>query len=140
MCFIHPFITVTSIQVLVSISTLRRYTEVNKRRLGVLLGEVESGKQSEERWTAALEGRVAQVVLSVGGTCPSDLLKIEGLLTQGARRGRTVGEPVGEIFEMYNPDRSNGIRYHILGTRPDTEFNPRLTPGLTQVDPILNPG
>ena len=36
--------------------------------------------------------------LSVGRTCPVYLLDIEGLLTQGSRPGRTVGESVGGIF------------------------------------------
>ena len=32
------------------------------------------------------------------------------------------GESVGVIFEMDSSDWSNGIRYHIFDTRPDTEF------------------
>jgi hypothetical protein len=52
----------------------------------------------------------------------SDLLETEGLLSQPSRRSRTVGEPVGGILEMDSSDWSNGIRYHIFDTRPDTEF------------------
>jgi len=55
-------------------------------------------------------------------TSPVYLLEIEGLFTQGRRPGRTVGESVGGIFEMDSSDWSNGIRYHIFQTRPDTEF------------------
>ena len=50
------------------------------------------------------------------------LLEIEGLFTQGSRPGRTVGESVGGILEMDSSDWSNGIRYHIIDTRPDNEF------------------
>ena len=64
----------------------------------------------------------AHFKLSVGGTSPSYLLEIKGLFTQGSRPGRTVGESVGGIIEMYSSDWSNGIRYHIFDTRPDTEF------------------
>ena len=46
----------------------------------------------------------ASIKLSVGGTCPTDLLEIEGLLIQGTRRDRTVGEPVGGILEMDSSD------------------------------------
>ena len=60
--------------------------------------------------------------LSVGITSNADLLIIEGLFTQGSRPGRTVGGSVGEVFEMDSSDWSNGIRYHIFDTRPDTEF------------------
>ena len=65
--------------------------------------------------------------LSVGGTTtsPSYLLETEGLFTQGSRPGRTVGESVGGILEMYSSDWSNGIRYHVFDTRPDTEFKPQ---------------
>jgi len=63
--------------------------------------------------------------LSVGRTSPVYLLEIEGLFTQGRRPGRTVGESVGGIFEMDSSDWSNGIRYHIFETRPDTEFKYR---------------
>ena len=62
------------------------------------------------------------IKLSVGGTCPSYLLEIGGLLTQGRRRRRTVGEPVGGILKMDSSDWSNRIRYHIFDTRLDTEF------------------
>jgi len=48
------------------------------------------------------------------------------LFTQGWRPGRTVGESVGGILEMDSSDWSNGIRYPIIDTRPDTEFKPRL--------------
>jgi len=51
--------------------------------------------------------------LSVGGTCPSDLLGIDGLFTQGWRPGRTVGESIGGIFGTDSADWSNGIRYQI---------------------------
>jgi hypothetical protein len=49
-------------------------------------------------------------------------LEIEGLFTQGSQPGRTIGESVGVILEMDSSDWSNGIRYHIIDTRPDTEF------------------
>ena len=49
------------------------------------------------------------------------LLEIEGLFTHGSRPGRTFGESVGGILEMDSSDWSNGIRYHIFDTRPDTE-------------------
>jgi hypothetical protein len=61
--------------------------------------------------------------LSVGVTCHAYLLEIEGLFTQGSQPGRTVGESVGGILEMASSDWSNGIQYHIIATRPDTEFN-----------------
>ena len=57
----------------------------------------------------------------------ADLLEIEGLFAQGSQPGRTVGESVGGILEMASPDWSNGIRYHITDTRPDTEFKIRMT-------------
>jgi len=60
--------------------------------------------------------------LSAGVTCDAYLLKIEGLFTQGSRPDRTVGESVGGILELDSSDWSNGIRYHIIDTRPDTEF------------------
>jgi hypothetical protein len=60
--------------------------------------------------------------LSVGGTCPSDILEIEGLFTQGSEPGRAFGESVGWILEMESSDWSSGIRYHFFDTRPDTEF------------------
>jgi len=37
----------------------------------------------------------SQIKLSVGATSVHDLLEIEDRLTQGSRRSRTVGEPVG---------------------------------------------
>ena len=61
--------------------------------------------------------------LSVGVTYHADLPEIKGLFTQGSRPGRTVGESVGGILEMYGSDWSNGTRHHILDTTPDTEFN-----------------
>ena len=33
--------------------------DVNKRRLGMLLGEVQRGEKGEERWKAALDGRTS---------------------------------------------------------------------------------
>jgi len=65
----------------------------------------------------------AQLKLSVGDTIVPDPLETEGLLTQGLRGGRTVGEPVGGILELDSSDWSNGIRYHIFDTRPDSGFN-----------------
>jgi len=65
----------------------------------------------------------SRLKLSVGGTCPSDLLEIEGLLTRESRPGRTFGESVGGILETDSSDWSNGIRHHIFDTRLDTEFN-----------------
>ena len=59
-------------------------------------------------------------------TCHADLLDIEGLFTQRSRPGRTVGESVGGILEMDSSDWSNGIRYHLVDIRPDTEFKPSL--------------
>jgi len=55
-------------------------------------------------------------------TCHAYRIEIEGLLTQGSRPGRTVGEAVGGILDMDSSDWSNGIQYHIIDTRPDTEF------------------
>ena len=49
------------------------------------------------------------------------LLDIEGLFTQGWRPGRIVGKTVGGILKMDSSDWSNGIRYRIVFTRPDTE-------------------
>jgi hypothetical protein len=63
------------------------------------------------------------VKLSVGVPGNAYLLEIEGLFTHGSRPGRTVGESVGGIFQIDMFDWSNGIRYHIFDTRPDTEFN-----------------
>jgi len=60
--------------------------------------------------------------LSVGVTRYADLLGIEGLLTQGSRPGRALGESVCGSFEMDSSDWSNGIRYHVFATRSDTEF------------------
>ena len=64
-----------------------------------------------------------QLKLSVGVTRDAYLLEIEGLFTQGSRPGRTFGESVGAISEMYSSDCSNGIRYQTFATRSDTEFN-----------------
>jgi len=64
----------------------------------------------------------AHVELSVGRRCPVYLLEIEGLLTEGSRPGRTIGESVGGILEMDSSDWLNGIRYQTFDTRPDTEF------------------
>ena len=61
--------------------------------------------------------------LSVGGTSPSDLLEIEGPVTQGSRPGRSAGYLVGGIFALDGSDWSNGLRYYNFDTRPDTEFN-----------------
>jgi len=54
----------------------------------------------------------------------AEILEIEGLFTQGSRPGRTVSEreSVIGILEMHSSDWSNGIRYHVIDTRPDTEF------------------
>jgi len=60
--------------------------------------------------------------LSVGLTGQVYLLEIEGLFTQGSQPGRTVGGSVDGMFEMDCSDWSNGIRYHVVDTRPDTEF------------------
>ena len=65
------------------------------------------------------------VKLSVGGTSPSDLLEIEGLVTQGSRPGRSAGYLVGGIFALDGSDWSNGLRYHNFDTKPDTEFKPQ---------------
>jgi len=56
-------------------------------------------------------------------TCPSDLLEIEGLSTQGSRRGRTFDESVGRDFIMDSTDLSNGNRYHKFDTTSDTDIN-----------------
>ena len=63
----------------------------------------------------------SRLKLSVGVSGNPYLLEIDGLFTQGWRPGRTVGDSVGGIFEADSSDWSNGIRYHIFGTRPDTE-------------------
>jgi len=59
----------------------------------------------------------------------ADLLEIERLFTRGSRPrwrpGWTVGESVGGIVELDSYDWSNGIRYHVFGTRSDTEFKRR---------------
>ena len=49
--------------------------------------------------------------------------------TQASRPGRTLGESVGGISEMDCSDWSNGIRYHIFVTGPDSEF--KLSVGRT---------
>ena len=56
--------------------------------------------------------------LSVVVTCHDCKLETEGLLTQGS-----FGESVSGISEMVSSDWSNGIRYYMFGTKPDTEFN-----------------
>jgi hypothetical protein len=66
-------------------------------------------------------GRCINLNLSVGVTTHAYLLEIEGLFTQGSRSGRILGESVGGSLEMDSSDWSNGIRYHIFDTRPDTE-------------------
>jgi hypothetical protein len=55
-------------------------------------------------------------------TRDAESFEIEGLFTQGSRPSRASGETVGGIIEMDSSDWSNGIRYHIFDTRPDTEF------------------
>jgi len=62
--------------------------------------------------------------LSVGVTHPAYLLETKDLFTHGSRCSRTVGEPSSGFLEMDSSDWywSNGIRYHIFDTRPDTEF------------------
>jgi len=67
-----------------------------------------------------------RIKLSVGVTCHAYVLEIEGPFTQRSRPGRTVGESVGGILGMDNSDWSNGIRYHFVDTRHDTEFQPPL--------------
>ena len=64
----------------------------------------------------------ACVKLSVGVTRHAEILRIEGLFTQGSRPGRTFGELVGGIFDLDCSDWSSGIRYQIFDTRLDTEF------------------
>jgi hypothetical protein len=63
-----------------------------------------------------------QVKLSVRVTGHPEILETEGLLTQGSSSGRSLSESVGGIFGMDSSDWSNGIRYHIFYSRPDTEF------------------
>jgi len=50
--------------------------------------------------------------------------KIEGLFTQESRPGRSAGYLVGGMFALDGFDWSNGIRYHIFDTKPDTELKP----------------
>ena len=75
-------------------------------------------------------------------TSHAEILEIEGLVTQGSRPGRTVGESVGGILETDSSDWSNGIRYHIFVTRSDTEFKKLSCKSVAslgravQVDPI----
>jgi hypothetical protein len=66
--------------------------------------------------------RVLVLKLSVGVTSHPDLHEIEGLFTLGSRPDRTSSGSVGAILEMDSSDWSNGIRYHTVDTRPDTEF------------------
>jgi hypothetical protein len=65
---------------------------------------------------------VLAVKLSVGVPRNAYLLEIKGLFTEGSQPGLTVSESVGGISKMDSSDWSNGIRYHIFDTRPDTEF------------------
>jgi hypothetical protein len=69
---------------------------------------------------------VASFTLSVGVRGNAYLLEIEGLFTRRSRPGRTVGKPVGGIFQMESCEWSSGIRLHNFDTRPDTEFNSRI--------------
>ena len=55
--------------------------------------------------------RFVSYKLSVGVTSHAYLLEIEGLLTQGSRHGRTLGERSVGNFEMDSSDWSIGIRY-----------------------------
>jgi hypothetical protein len=96
------------VQEIQSITTLRAATWTNHMRAFSVRSDAETGFK-----------------LSVGGTCPSYLLEIEGLFTQRWRPGRTFSESVGGILEMDSSDWSNGIRYHTFDTRPDTEFKKR---------------
>jgi len=66
------------------------------------------------------------VKFSVGVTCHAEILEIEGLFTQGSRPGQTVGESVDGILAMDSSDWSNGIRYHIFDTRPDSDFKTKV--------------
>jgi hypothetical protein len=66
---------------------------------------------------------MGEVKLSVSRTGPAHLLEIGGLFTQGSRPGRTVGESVGGILKMDSFDWSNGIRYHVFGTRPKLNYH-----------------
>jgi len=50
------------------------------------------------------------------------LLEIRGLFNEGSRPGRTFRESVGGILKIDRSDWSNGIRYQVFDTRPDTEF------------------
>jgi hypothetical protein len=61
----------------------------------------------------------AEFRLSVGVSSKANRIEFEGLFTQGSRPGRTIGESVDE---MESSDWSNGTRYHIFDTRPNTEF------------------
>jgi len=61
------------------------------------------------------------VKVSVGVTRDAYLLQLEGLFPQGSRPGRTFGKSVGGMFEMYNSDWSNGIRYQNCDTTSEIE-------------------
>jgi hypothetical protein len=67
-------------------------------------------------------GHGKYVQLSVGLTSHPDLHETWDLFTEGSRPGPTYGGSVGLIFRIDCSDWSNGIRYHIFVTRPDTEF------------------
>ena len=58
----------------------------------------------DRRRSVRLKLRRGLVKFSVGGTCPFDILQIEGLLTHGSRPGRTFGESAGVILEMDSSD------------------------------------
>jgi len=63
--------------------------------------------------------------LSVSMTSHAHLLEIEGLFTQGWRRGRTFGESVCGFPKMDGSNWSHGVRCHGFHTRPNTEFDSR---------------
>jgi len=44
----------------------------------------------------------------------------------------------GQILEMDSSDWSNGIRYHILDTSPDTEFKPAQSSSYTRLAVALS--
>jgi hypothetical protein len=60
--------------------------------------------------------------LSVSLTGHAYLLEIQGLFTQGWRSGRSFAESVGGFLRVDSAAGSNGIRYNIFDTRPDSEF------------------
>jgi len=69
---------------------------------------------------------LATLKLSLRLTNQVNHLELEGLFTQRSRPSRTSGESVGGILETDNYDVSEGLRYHVFDTRPDTEFDPTL--------------